>query len=831
MKLAKGGFKRKNIFKHKEKGTSKEVAMQKKPIQARVMASMPKRKEISETERKIRLGLSLKIGGALALLLVVVFASLTTYISKTTYEKTETDRIRYDKSQNTFYANKINTMISEIDQANRQAAVEIEKILEKSPENRHLEDVASLQEAILSSNKGFMASKIVFEPNAFDGKDSISKNRTYRDSDGRAVLYTYKDVGGKLYHKPLEKDEYAGSGAESLWYTFVRDKNINHLTDPYDYYGVSMVSASMPLTYKGIFVGVIATDINFDKVAEMLENLSTDSYAYNLADMEGNLLVLGGNKLFDGADESDTVSAATAANQPSSAGKEEGADIQSGATEEQKAQEISKATGETTAAASTNKVIEGNIVDITSSATYIIKRVKDDATTSATPGVENTGNDGTASINIVNNYSQKRQMLTSVPVKFDGYNTKWILFSSVDYDYFVKDAKTMVTNLILMSAAALLVLLVLVMAVVELGISRLIHRVETSLNRISNFDLSYKEDNRLNAILKRKDEIGNITRSLHSMTENLRATITTIMDSFHMLTKTVDEMAGTAGSAANSATEINKAVDGIAQGASAQAADTQSASMSIEEIKNVLEENELILEQLIGATRNIEQMKEEGFQELQNLALLFQKSETGTDGVNRAIMETNKSALQIEAASEMIESIARQTNLLALNAAIEAARAGEAGKGFAVVAAEIRRLAEQSAEFTKDISQAIEMLKTNSENSVEVMQAINEIMQEQNQGLRHTQEKFEHISAAVDKTKVIAENLEASTRTIQDKNENLVGVIHSLSSIAEENAAIAEETSATSAEQLKSAEEVSKASDELEKIAQALKTEVDKFKL
>ena len=102
---------------------------------------------------------------------------------------------------------------------------------------------------------------------------------------------------------------------------------------------------------------------------------------------------------------------------------------------------------------------------------------------------------------------------------------------------------------------------------------------------------------------------------------------------------------------------------------------------------------------------------------------------SGMTEIREQIQETSKrikrlgeSSQEIGEIVELISDITEQTNVLALNAAIQAASAGEAGRGFSVVAEEVQRLAERSAEATKQIGAIVKTIQSDTQDAVSAME-------------------------------------------------------------------------------------------------------------
>ncbi len=354
--------------------------------------------------------------------------------------------------------------------------------------------------------------------------------------------------------------------------------------------------------------------------------------------------------------------------------------------------------------------------------------------------------------------------------------------------------------------------------------------ISEEIEKMANYDLTSDSESLMN-LCDRNDEIGNISKSVTSLQNNLKDLIENISNMSSNVATSSEELSDTSEQSSLASEEIAKAIDEIARGATDQAADTENAANKVGEIGELIEINTQNLVELNLSADEIDKQKEEGFDILKVLVAKTEENQIAAKDIFDVIKGSNENAHKIENASTMIQNIADQTNLLALNAAIEAARAGEAGSGFAVVANEIRKLAEQSNSFTEEIKIIIDELKNNTDQAVTTMENVGAIVSEQTKGVFDTREKFNMIASAIESTKNSIEDLNKSEKEIENKNVELIEIVHSLAAISQENAASTEESSAALEEQTAGMHEIANSSDQLAELAEELNKLIERIKV
>jgi methyl-accepting chemotaxis protein len=134
------------------------------------------------------------------------------------------------------------------------------------------------------------------------------------------------------------------------------------------------------------------------------------------------------------------------------------------------------------------------------------------------------------------------------------------------------------------------------------------------------------------------------------------------------------------------------------------------------------------VQSVAGATEQLSSSISEITNQITRARDVISDAATTAEKANSDVTELESAAQRIGEVVNLIQNIAGQTNLLALNATIEAARAGEAGKGFAVVASEVKSLADQTANATGEIVQNIESIQGSTQNAVNSIGKITEVM-------------------------------------------------------------------------------------------------------
>lgn len=282
------------------------------------------------------------------------------------------------------------------------------------------------------------------------------------------------------------------------------------------------------------------------------------------------------------------------------------------------------------------------------------------------------------------------------------------------------------------------------------------------------------------AFLARKDDFGNLARTMNQMKKN----ISTLIGQIHEESDSIKD----------AAMDINNEVSSVNGEMETVSATTEQLAASMEEVAAASQEIIAMSQEINSSSQTISKKSEEASHRVDEIAkrageaMEFaetdHKAASSISGRIRSdlgqALENVKVVEQINVLSEAIMSITSQTNMLSLNASIEAARAGEAGKGFAVVADQIRVLAEQSKQAVVDIQtitgQVNEAVDELASDAKELLEFVSTDVSRSYQSFEGTAQAYKDDSQYID----------ALITEFKDESEHLAQAINGIMTAIEE---------------------------------------------
>jgi methyl-accepting chemotaxis protein len=224
-------------------------------------------------------------------------------------------------------------------------------------------------------------------------------------------------------------------------------------------------------------------------------------------------------------------------------------------------------------------------------------------------------------------------------------------------------------------------------------------------------------------LAKRKDEIGDLGRSVEYLKNNLRQIIAELSDGAQLLLPSSSSLSSFAGTLEANTNSLSSQVLSVTAATDQSSKMVTSIANNANEVSHSIATTSAAVDEMTHSLNEIDiNCRKE--------AAIVQAASSKTTTTSNLMAQLNASSNEIGKIVEVIKEIASQTNLLALNATIEAARAGETGKGFAVVANEIKVLAQQTADSSQQIREQIFEMQSNTNNAVEAIGEITQLIEQ-----------------------------------------------------------------------------------------------------
>jgi methyl-accepting chemotaxis protein len=428
-------------------------------------------------------------------------------------------------------------------------------------------------------------------------------------------------------------------------------------------------------------------------------------------------------------------------------------------------------------------------------------------------------------------YEKKETVLSSI------YRDKWgvhkSFFVPVDEDgveaiigidmsaKFIDHLEKWIMTVSLILTAVMIVIGILLALFIGNRISKPLNRLVQYAKIFSTGDLSQSVN------IKREDEIGVLANSFEEMRKNLSHIIDNVREKSEAIHNTGQALLESFEELAQASKQIAMSTDEEAKGAEERANHVDRISNMMSEISiaisNVDEQTKLIK----NLTDQTSQQAEKGNVQVQMITEQMNKIKQ-----NGMVSKENlgKKLEHINEIIKIIQDISSQIHLLSLNASIEAARAGEAGKGFSVVAQEVQKLASQTDESIKTISEAIReineqanvVLNLNQQDFEDIVKGV-EFVEDNGRLFHSIFESVEQLAKGID-------TIAKSTEDLHQASDEILASIQEIAAISEQGVAATQEISASAAQQNNTIDYLKQQNSELKLLADNLQDMIKRFK-
>ena len=340
-----------------------------------------------------------------------------------------------------------------------------------------------------------------------------------------------------------------------------------------------------------------------------------------------------------------------------------------------------------------------------------------------------------------------------------------------------------------------------------------------------------REDNSLEEVFHRTDEIGEMSRALHKVQTEVSSMMKQIIEASQQVASSCQQLTDSSEQSAEVSGTVANSIVNVAGSCSEQFTEVENASSNIESLSQSMERFKKTIEHAGQVVSEAKGQADSGEKEVTGAVKQMELIEQSVSQSAQVIEELGKESDKIGTIVDAISQIAEQTNLLALNAAIEAARAGEHGRGFAVVADEVRKLAEQSSSSAGEISSLIGSIQEKARNAVSVMQ--DGVSQVQNGvgAVNGAGNSFKDIAGMVEQVVDETTEMERTVASLAKNTSTIADAINKISEMSRNVASEAESVSAATEEQTATMNEIAGASRRLTEMAESMESSVERFKI